>query len=70
MAITPTEMEASAILKTGLKNSNSSYPQYRVLTLQAAKTLFAGSCTEFNTVKAAWNAVAVPAQRGEPTCSA
>jgi Zn-dependent metalloprotease len=53
-----------------LKNSNSSYPQYRVLTLQAAKTLFAGSCTEFDTVKAAWDAVAVPAQNGEPTCNA
>jgi Zn-dependent metalloprotease len=53
-----------------LKNSNSSYPQYRVLTLQAAKSLFPGSCTEFDTVKAAWDAVSVPAQNGEPTCSA
>jgi Zn-dependent metalloprotease len=53
-----------------LKNSNSSYPQYRVLTLQAAKSLFPGSCIEFDTVKAAWDAVAVPAQKGEPTCSA
>lgn len=53
-----------------LKNSNSSYPQYRVLTLQAAKTLFQGSCAEFDTVKAAWDAVAVPPQNGEPTCSA
>jgi len=53
-----------------LKNSNSSYPQYRILTLQAAKSLFPGSCTEFNTVKAAWDAVSVPAQTGEPTCSA
>jgi Zn-dependent metalloprotease len=53
-----------------LKNSNSSYPQYRVPTLQAAKTLFEGSCTEFDTVKAAWDAVAVPAQRNEPTCDA
>jgi len=35
-----------------LKNSNSSYPQYRVLTLQAAKTLFPGSCKEFDTVLA------------------
>jgi Zn-dependent metalloprotease len=53
-----------------LKNSNSSYPQYRVLTLQAAKTLFPGSCTQFDTVKAAWDAVSVPPQNGEPTCSA
>jgi hypothetical protein len=40
------------------------------LTLQAAKSLFPGSCTEFDTVKAAWDAVAVPAQNREPTCSA
>jgi hypothetical protein len=39
-----------------------------VWTLQAAKSLYPGSCTEFNTVKAAWNAVSVPAQSGEPTC--
>jgi len=52
-----------------LKNSNSSYPQYRVLTLQAAKTLFPGSCTQFDTVKAAWDAVSVPPQNGEPTCA-
>lgn len=53
-----------------LKNSNSSYPQYRVLTLQAAKTLFAGSCAEFDAVKAAWDGVAVPPQNNEPTCNA
>ena len=53
-----------------LKNSNSSYLQYRVLTLQAAKTLFPGSCTQFDTVKAAWDAVSVPPQNGEPTCTA
>ena len=53
-----------------LKNSNSSYLQYRTLTLQAAKSLFPGSCTEFDTVKAAWDAVSVPARNGEPTCSA
>ncbi|WP_203817343.1 M4 family metallopeptidase, partial [Paractinoplanes ferrugineus] len=51
-----------------LKTSASSYLRYRVWTLQAAKTLFPGSCTEFNTVKAAWTAVSVPAQTGEPTC--
>ena len=28
-----------------------------------------GNCGEFNTVKAAWDAVSVPAQPGEPTCS-
>ncbi|GAA2644937.1 M4 family metallopeptidase [Paractinoplanes durhamensis] len=51
-----------------LKTSASSYLKYRVWTLQAAKTLYPSSCTEFNTVKAAWTAVSVPAQSGEPTC--
>jgi zinc metalloprotease ZmpA len=51
-----------------MKTSSSSYPKYRLWTLQAAKNLFPGSCTEFNAIKAAWNAVSVPAQRGEATC--
>jgi Zn-dependent metalloprotease len=51
------------------KTSASSYPAYRVWTLNAAKNLYPGSCTEFNAVKAAWSAVSVPAQAGEPTCS-
>ncbi|KAA2266532.1 M4 family peptidase [Solihabitans fulvus] len=53
-----------------LKTSASSYLAYRTWTLTAAKNLFPGSCTEFNTVKAAWDAVSVPAQSGDPTCSA
>src|SRR3954453_4128367 len=53
-----------------LKTSSSSYLKYRTWTLTAAKNLFPGSCTEFNTVKAAWNAVSVPAQSADPTCSA
>ncbi|GAA3580320.1 M4 family metallopeptidase [Nonomuraea rosea] len=40
----------------------------RVATLQAAKTLYPGSCTEFNVVKSAWDGVSVRAQSGEPTC--
>jgi zinc metalloprotease ZmpA len=52
-----------------MKTSGSSYLRYRVWTLQAAKNLFPGSCTQFDTVKAAWNAVSVPAQSGEPTCT-
>jgi Zn-dependent metalloprotease len=51
-----------------LKTSSSSYLKYRVWTLQAAKSLYPGDCTAFNTVKAAWTAVSVPAQSGEPTC--
>ncbi|MDX3004502.1 M4 family metallopeptidase [Kribbella solani] len=52
-----------------MKTSSSSYLKYRTWTLTAAKNLYPGSCTEFNTVKAAWDAVSVPAQSGDPTCS-
>jgi hypothetical protein len=51
-----------------IKTSASSYLTYRTGTLQAAKTLFPWSCREFNTVKAAWDAVSVPAQPSDPTC--
>ncbi|MFI9380007.1 M4 family metallopeptidase [Kutzneria sp. NPDC052558] len=53
-----------------LKTTGSSYLKYRTWTLTAAKNLFPGSCTEFNTVKAAWDAISVPAQTADPTCSA
>jgi Zn-dependent metalloprotease len=53
-----------------MKTTASSYLTYRTWTLQAAKNLFPDSCTEFDTVKAAWGAVSVPAQPGDPTCSA
>ena len=53
-----------------LKTSSSSYLKYRTWTLTAAKNLYGTStCTEFDAVKAAWNAVSVPAQTGEPTCT-
>jgi hypothetical protein len=52
-----------------LKTTTSSYLKYRTWTLQAAKTLYPGSCTEFNTVKAAWDAVSVPAQSADPACT-
>ena len=52
-----------------MKTSSSSYLKYRTWTLTAAKNLFPGSCTEFNTVKAAWDAVSVPAQTADPTCA-
>jgi Zn-dependent metalloprotease/subtilisin-like proprotein convertase family protein len=51
-----------------IKTSGASYLTYRTGTLKAAKTLFPSSCTEFDTVKAAWDAVSVPAQAGDPTC--
>ena len=51
-----------------MKTTSSSYLRYRLWTLQSAKNQFPGSCVEFNAVKAAWNAVSVPAQSGEATC--
>ncbi|WP_427884766.1 M4 family metallopeptidase [Kribbella sp. GL6] len=53
-----------------MKTSSASYLKYRTWTLTAAKNLYPGSCAEFNSVKAAWDAVSVPAQSGDPTCSA
>jgi Zn-dependent metalloprotease len=52
-----------------MKTTGASYLRYRVWTLQAAKNLFPSNCNAFNVVKAAWNAVSVPAQTGEPTCT-
>ncbi len=53
-----------------MKTSSSSYLKYRTWTLTAAKNLYGTTtCTEFNAVKAAWNAVSVPAQAGDPTCT-
>ena len=53
-----------------MKTTASSYLKYRTWTLTAAKNLYgATSCTEFNAVKAAWDAVSVPAQAGDPTCT-
>jgi Zn-dependent metalloprotease len=52
-----------------LKTSTWRYASVRTATLTAAKNLYPGSCTEFNAVKAAWNAVSVAAQSGEPTCT-
>src|SRR6266511_1832765 len=43
------------------KTSGWRYVNARVATLQSARQLFPTGCTE-------WNAVSVPAQRGEPTC--
>ncbi|WP_132118288.1 putative Ig domain-containing protein [Actinocrispum wychmicini] len=51
------------------KTAGMSYLRYRTATLQAAKNLTQGDCTNFNTVKAAWDAVSVPAQPGDPTCT-
>jgi Zn-dependent metalloprotease len=51
------------------KTTGMTYFQYRTQTLNAAKNLTPGNCTNFNKVKAAWDAVSVPAQSGDPTCT-
>jgi Zn-dependent metalloprotease len=51
-----------------MKTSTSSYLKYRTWTLTAAKNLDA-TCGLYNATKAAWNAVSVPAQTGDPTCT-
>ena len=51
-----------------MKTSTSSYLKYRTWTLTAAKNLDP-TCALFNSTKAAWNAVSVPAQTGDPTCT-
>nr|CEL20971.1 Aminopeptidase Y (Arg, Lys, Leu preference) [Kibdelosporangium sp. MJ126-NF4]CTQ95515.1 Aminopeptidase Y (Arg, Lys, Leu preference) (EC 3.4.11.15) [Kibdelosporangium sp. MJ126-NF4] len=62
--------KAGQIFYNGLlrKTATWTHARARVATLQAAKALFPGSCTEFNVTKAAWAAVSVPAQAGEPAC--
>ncbi|MEV7214450.1 M28 family peptidase [Kitasatospora cineracea] len=52
-----------------LKTSGMTYKKYRTATLTAAKNLDA-TCNFFNRTKAAWDAVSVPAQSGDPTCTA
>jgi Zn-dependent metalloprotease len=52
-----------------MKTTSSSYLKYRTWTLTAAKNLTPASCSLFNTVKAAWDAVSVPAQAADPTCT-
>ncbi len=52
-----------------MKTSSSSYLKYRTWTLTSAKNLDA-TCGLFNATKRAWDAVSVPAQTADPTCSA
>ncbi|MFD4262290.1 M20/M25/M40 family metallo-hydrolase [Streptomyces sp. NPDC058534] len=51
-----------------LKTSGMTYKRYRTATLTVAKNLDA-SCDLFDATKAAWNAIDVPAQGGDPTCT-
>jgi Thermolysin metallopeptidase, alpha-helical domain/Thermolysin metallopeptidase, catalytic domain len=61
---------AGKIFYNGLlrKTATWTFRDARWATLTATKQLFPRSCTEFNKVKAAWNAVSVPARADEPTC--
>ncbi|MFE9255339.1 M28 family peptidase [Streptomyces sp. NPDC006879] len=52
-----------------LKTSSMSYKKYRTATLSAAKSLDPTTCTLFNKTKAAWDAISVPAQSGDPSCT-
>ncbi|MFJ2806715.1 M28 family peptidase [Kitasatospora sp. NPDC087271] len=51
-----------------LKTSGMTYKRYRTTTLTAAKNLDP-TCNYFNRTKAAWDAISVPAQSGDPTCT-
>jgi Zn-dependent metalloprotease len=50
------------------KTSTWRYANVRLASLNAAVNLFGANSAQCATVKAAWNAVAVPVQAGEPTC--
>ncbi|WP_026425614.1 M28 family peptidase [Actinokineospora inagensis] len=49
-----------------LKTSGMTYKKYRIATLTAAKNLDP-TCNFYNRTKAAWDAITLPAQSGEPT---
>ncbi|MDQ4052970.1 MAG: M4 family metallopeptidase [Actinomycetota bacterium] len=52
-----------------LKTSSWTHAKARVATLTAARNLYGTTdCTTFDRVKAAWAAISVPVQSGEPTC--
>ncbi|MFF3288744.1 M28 family peptidase [Streptomyces sp. NPDC003023] len=51
-----------------LKTSGMTHKRYRTATLTAAKNLDS-TCNLFNRTKAAWDAISVPAQSGDPTCT-
>ncbi|MFC6080721.1 M4 family metallopeptidase [Sphaerisporangium aureirubrum] len=51
------------------KTSSWRYANARLASLQAAVELYGAASVECSTTKAAWNAISVPVQSGEPTCS-
>ena len=50
------------------KTSTWRYANVRLASLNAAVNLFGANSAQCATVKAAWNAISVPVQAGEPTC--
>ena len=50
------------------KTSGWRYANVRLASLNAAVNLFGANSAQCASVKAAWNAVSVPVQAGEPTC--
>jgi Zn-dependent metalloprotease len=50
------------------KTSTWRYANVRLASLNAAVNIFGANSPQCTTVKAAWDAVSVPAQAGEPTC--
>ncbi|GAA4041064.1 M28 family peptidase [Nonomuraea soli] len=54
----------------GRKTSSWRYANVRSASLAAAVELYGANSVECATTKAAWNAVSVPVQSGEPTCQA
>ncbi|TDD89857.1 peptidase M4 family protein [Actinomadura rubrisoli] len=63
--------KAGQIFMGGLnrKVTTWTHARARTETVNAALQLFPNSATECNAVKAAWSAVSVPAQSGEPACA-
>jgi Zn-dependent metalloprotease len=51
-----------------LKTTSMNYLRFRTATLTSAKNLDS-TCNLYNKTKAAWNAVSVPAQTADPTCT-
>jgi Zn-dependent metalloprotease len=72
----PSSVTGIGIMKAGqiyynallAKTSTWRYANARLASLNAAVNLFGASSAECATVKAAWNAVSVPVQAGEPSC--
>ncbi|MFD0886658.1 M4 family metallopeptidase [Streptosporangium algeriense] len=62
--------KAGEIFYHGIQRKTApwNYAKARAATVQAAATLYPGSCTELNAVKAAWSAVSVPPKTSEPVC--